>query len=63
MKTFLNIPFHRPLTTVAGYAKAISAHDKGLCRYKIQIIISDLEKAQMTTYLHFPCHHSPTILA
>jgi len=63
MATFLNFPGQHPPTTLARYEKEFSAHDKGICRYKLQLIISNLEEAQTTTYLHFPFHHPPTILA
>jgi len=42
MTTFLNHPAHQPPTTLAGYAKAISAEDRGIYRYKIQLNINNL---------------------
>jgi len=39
MTTFINRPVYHPTTTLAGYAKVISVHDKGL-PHKIQLIFN-----------------------
>ena len=41
MTTFLNLPFHHPPTTLAGYANVIYAHDN-LFIIKIQLTIINL---------------------
>jgi len=60
MTTFLNLPFHHPPTTLAGYDNVISAQDKLICRYKLQLV-NNLKEAQMKTFLNFPAHHSLTL--
>ena len=42
MTTFLNLPFHQPPTTLAGYANVIYAHDNSFCRSKIHLTNSNL---------------------
>jgi len=42
MTTFLYHPAHQLPATLVGYAKASSAEDRGIYRYKIQLNISNL---------------------